>query len=798
MRERLLLNKEWHYLPEEKETDVPKTTIAGMYLSAKTERLKWGPGAYKHQDEIQPWNLDGDIPAEPWTIVNLPHDYIISQSPKEAEGAPRGFFTYHNAWYRKHITVPKKDEGKRITIFFEGISGISEIYFNGCFMKHNNGSYNSFEIDVTDYVRYDEDNVISVYINPNSYEAWWYTGGGIYRNVWLVKTEDVAVDLWGVYAPTKKTDTGWDVDVETTLKSISYSDCDVIVENQLISPDGECVDKCSVTASAAARTTTVIKTGLTIDTPQLWDIGSPNLYTVRTIIYRDGEAIDLTDTKIGFRTIELTPDKGMSINGRRIKLKGVCLHHDFGLTGKALPDNICRYRVEKIKEMGTNAIRMAHYPHNAATMDACDELGLLVMNETRRFESCPESMEALEMLIKRDRNRPSVFIWCTGNEEEVYHTLPQGAKIHRAMEHKIKSLDTTRPVTSAVAYLEKATVFDALEVIGANYRLKELESVHNRYPDKPFISTENCAVGSTRGVYYGDDMAHAHLDERDRDRNPDTWYYGREGTWKFIMEHDWNSGAFQWNATDYRGEAEWPRLCASHGAFDMFMQRKDAFYQNLSHWSDEPMVHILPHWNHEGLEEREINVWAYTNCDECELILNGESLGIKKVEKYTHLQWCVKYTPGKLEAIGYIDGTAVANDCHVTTGRATALRLKSETPEISANGQDIAIFSCYATDSDGLSVPNATGMIRFSCHGGTLIGTGSDPSDHIPVPSPDRQMMAGLVTVAVKPDEGADSITLYAQSDTMTQTALTLDLGENNLRHDNSRDTKSAINIVTA
>ncbi len=794
MREVLSLNKNWSYLPIKSEPIPAKNSVAGMYIPAKTERLKWGCGTLQHVDTPHQWDFNAEINPEPWTHIDLPHDYIITQVPQESEGNPRGFFRYHKAWYRRHVTIPASDCGRRITVYFEGVTGACEVYFNGCFMKHHASGYVPFEIDVTDYVRYDSDNVIAVKVDPEIFDCWWYAGGGIYRNVWLIKTAPVAVDLYGVFAPASKDGDGWRVDVETTLRSIAYAPSTVKILQQLLAPTGEIVADAAYETESSARTVATSSCVLKVEDPLLWDVDSPVLYTLRTTVFDGEDAVDAVDTTIGFRTVLLSPTQGCLLNGRPIKLKGVCDHHSFGALGKAVPDNICRYKVKQIKSMGANALRCAHYPHNEATMDELDRQGLLVMAETRRFESCDESIEALEMLVKRDRNHPSVFIWSLGNEEMGYQHTEQGRNIYRAMAHAAKRLDPTRPTTLPMGMPGEAINCDVFDVISVNYSLKLLQGIHERYPDKPFISSENCAVGSSRGQHYGDDAEHGRLDARDRERNVDTWYFGREGTWKYIMSKEWNCGAFQWNAFDYRGEAEWPRLCSASGAFDMFGQKKDAFYQNLSHWTDVPMIHILPHWNHRGLEGKNITVWCYTNCEECELLLNGKSLGRVPVEKYTHVEWVVPYQQGRIEAVGYANGEAVVQDVQETTGRAVALRLRAENAPVYATGDDIALITCYAVDDQGREVPDATGMIRFSCTGGTIVGTGSDESDHMPVNSPDRMMYAGLASAFVKVGDVVGEFTLIARAEGMDSACITVQVED----AEKSVDRSEASNIRRA
>lgn len=785
MREKILINHDWRCLVNPPAAPSVKTKV-GMYLSAKTERLQWGAGSYTHGDVAESWTDKGELNSEPWINVDIPHDYIIDQTPCKDESGSLGYFKYFPAWYRKHFTLSPEDEGKRLAIYFEGITGISDIYINGCFLKHNNGGYVSFEVDITDLAMFDKENVLSIYVDPNSYETWWYEGGGIYRNVWLVKTDPVAVDLWGVFVPVKKLDeVTWQVPVEVAVKNIGYTDEAVKIQCEIIDPGQNKVTEFGFEGTASARNVTALKGETIIVSPELWDIDSPRQYTVKVSVSKliDGVfgVCDIYEQRFGFREVKFTADKGFFLNGRNVKFKGVCAHLDFGLTGKAVPDNICRYKVKLFKDMGCNAFRTSHYPHNEATMDACDEMGLLVMDETRRFETNDEAMAQFEMLIKRDRNRPSVFIWSTGNEEP-YHCRPQGHRIHKALAHLAKKLDPTRLTTTAISSPLESTLQGECDVIGINYNLKEWENIHNKYPDKPFFSSEICAVGSTRGWYFGNSAESGCMDARDKLTGVCMGFCGREAAWHLLMSQPWNAGSFQWDAIEHRGEAIWPRLCSVSGAIDLFLQRKDAFYQNQSYWLDTPMIHVLPHWTHPGLEGMPINVWVYTNCDEAELFLNGVSLGKHAIEKWTHGEWNVPYEPGCLKAVGYINGKCQAEDCQTTAGRPVGLKLQLENGPVYANGEDIALFTCIAVDEQGMEVPNATPVVEFDCTGfGRIVGTGSSNTDHVPVTSLQRKMHAGRISVAVKMGclpKGADhaTMTLFAKSDYLTGTYLQTDI----------------------
>ncbi len=789
MREKILINHDWRFLENPPEIAVPKTKVA-MYLAAKTERLKWGYGSLQHDDNPNAWNLEQELSAEPWKVVDLPHDYIITQTPDPKESATLGFFKFYPAWYRKHFTLQPQDREKRLTIYFEGITGLSEIYLNGCFLKRNEGGYASFEVDITDLARFDQENVLAVYVDPSRHEGWWYAGGGIYRNVWLVKTDPVAVDLWGVYVPVEHLEGGatWRVPIEISIRNSDYIDVQVQADCEVLSPSGEKVAEVQLSGSAPAREVTVLTGETQVDSPQLWDIDSPCQYTLKVTVSKafigSFQLCDTYEQRFGFRDILMTPDKGLFLNGRNIKVKGVCMHLDCGLTGKAVPDNLCRYKVSLLKKMGANAFRASHYPHQEATMDACDELGLLVLDENRRFESCEDSVRQLEMLVKRDRNRPSVFMWSTGNEEVVYQRLEQGHRIQRALTNVIQKLDKQRPVTIAVNDMHDATLHGSCEVIGSNYSFHCLHLVNLQYPIKPFISTENCAISSSRGWYYGNSLELGLQDARDQQPDPTSFQcLDREQTWLFITSNPWLAGGFQWISIDHRGEsAGWPLLSSRSGAIDLYLQKKDAFYQNQSFWLETPMIHVLPHWNHPGFEGVPMQVWAYTNCEEAELFLNGTSLGRQTVKYCLHAEWTVPYQPGRIEVVGYIGGERRATDAQETTGAPVSLDLRLETPTAHANGEDIALFTCLVRDEQGRKVPDASPLVQFACtSGGQIVGTGSSNTDSTPVPSPVRKMYAGLISVAVKislPPAGATStkLTLIARADGLRSAVKSIEL----------------------
>lgn len=742
---------------------IPRPPHKGpVYSQSKLERKLMGPAAYYYYDVSDPYLTSGrEMRDDGWEKVDLPHDFIIDQDNKKEFNNAHGYFEYFNGWYRKHFKFDEDVRGKRVLLQFGGIASQCTVYLNGSLLKRNYSAYNSFEVDITDNILYDEVNIIAIYVSTDEFEGWWYQGGGIYRNVNMVITEPVAIEQYGVYAPARKIDDeNWAVDFETTVLNTSYEDAEVEVISSIIDKNGNAVAVSACKGNVALRDKATLKYTANVENPMLWDTEHPNLYRVKTVLKLGNEEIYEDNTRIGFRTVELDPNKGMFLNGKHIKIKGLCGHQDFGITGLAISDNIAKYKVKLFKEMGANGFRTAHYMHCEATMDALDEQGFIVMDETRWFETNEEAVTQLETLVKRDRNRPSVVFWSTSNEER-NHITDMGQRVHKALYHIIKKLDKTRYILVAEDKEPiNSTVYDDCDVLGVNYNVLNYDAVHEKWPDKPFLVSECAAAAHSRGGDLG--VTYGRSTAWDVDIN--SWFLARENTWKAVSSREYVIGMYQWAAVEHRGEATWPAVCSRSGALDLFLQKKGGFYQNLSHFSDNPMAHILPHWNFEGLEGEEILVTVYTNCEELELLLNGKSLGKKVIEKYGRGTWNVPYEKGSLKVLGYIDGKLAAEDERKTTKKAVKLIL---TPmnEFTNNGEDIALFVCECLDEDGNIVPNASELVNFDVTGDAeYIGSGSDNCDHTTVTSHERKMYMGKITVAVKPKAGAKEFKLYASS----------------------------------
>ncbi|MBQ8358181.1 MAG: DUF4982 domain-containing protein [Clostridia bacterium] len=746
-RERILFDRDWYF--HRGEIDIPFPTRKGTaYLAAKTEREKFGPAC---KDYLIPSHFSEhhEHRFENWEKVDLPHDYLVNDRPDRRYNEALGFVNYESAWYLKRFALEKKDFHKRITLLFEGITGHATVWLNGCLLKHNFCGYTSFEVDITDTAVFDGENALAVYVEPGHHEGWWYEGAGIYRHVWLTKTDKVSIDLWGVYAkPVLRENGAWTVETELTVRN----DDDTA---RRVSATGEIIDAAGNTVSAVTfrggivepREKRTFRADFIVSTPALWSPDAPNLYTVHTILRMGTKEIDTNDVRIGFRSFTMDPDKGLFINGKHYKIKGYCAHEVCGFGGKAVADNIQRHRVRLMKENGANGYRCSHYPQSEALMDALDENGFIVMDETRWFESTEESLSQLEMVIKRDRNRPSVFFWSLGNEEP-HHLTENGRRIFKAMKAFARRLDD-RPVLTAITHKpEAATVAGDCDLIGINYKWDHYDAVRKKYPDKPILSSECGATGTTRGWYDSTDVAHVTA----YDTTVNNAFRSRELTWQFIMERDWVMGGYHWDFNEHRGEAAWPRVCSVSGSVDLFWQKKDAFYQHQALWCDTPMIHLLPHWNHAGAEGESIRVVAYTNQPRAELYLNHKSLGAVDVPPYGHAEWQVPYAAGELLVYAYNKkGKMVASDRRVTTGAPVRLALTLQTPDICANGNDVALIACTVLDAQGNEVPDAAPTVYASVAGaGKLLGTGGANTDHVPVSSPERKLWMGRGCVAVR------------------------------------------------
>ena len=409
MRQTILFDEGWLFHSGEIERKRPPLK-GPIYSSAKTERERWGAAAAVYNDSSDDYRPGVEFCTEKWEKVDLPHDFVISGIFSEAENNTLGYLPYGSAWYRKHFRLDETDRDRRIILLFDAVATESTIWCNGCPLKHNFSGYNSFPVDITDFVKFGEDNVLAVHVTTKHHESWWYEGGGIYRHVWLIKTAPVHIALWGVYTkPVRQQGDVWHIEIGTEVENQAYEDAVIRAVSVIRDTEGNIVSEASATECCPLQVNHILRYTAVLSHTHLWDPEDPYQYICETTLYQNDEPVDTVTTRFGCRSFRCDPDKGLFINDRPVKIKGLCGHYDCGLLGKAVPDNVFRHKVRMMREMGANGYRTSHYPQSAALMDALDETGFIVFDETRWFSSDEESMAALRMLIKRDRNRPSVF-----------------------------------------------------------------------------------------------------------------------------------------------------------------------------------------------------------------------------------------------------------------------------------------------------------------------------------------------------------------------------------------------------
>ncbi|MBR7184800.1 MAG: DUF4982 domain-containing protein [Clostridia bacterium] len=751
MRETILLREGWRF--HEGGEDIPTPRHKGvLYNGAKLESKLYGFASTRY-------STNPNHCAERWDEICVPHDFIVRHPPSPDYAMTLGGFAYGEAWYRRTLCFDECDVGRRIIVCFGAVATHCIVYFNGTPVAESRTAYTPFEAELTDLIRPGESNLLAVRILPTeAHEGWWYTGGGIIREVTLVKTDVTAVDVRGVWVrPVKMADDCWRCEIETRLVRSAGGE-DIVTLEQRIG-DRTVFDEVTVPGYG----TVVHRQQITVCSPHLWDVDAPHLYTAQTRISRSGELIDEVETTFGFRTAEFRAD-GFYLNGRRVQLKGFSCHEDYGILGRVVPASIADLRIRLLQESGANAYRCAHYPHSDATMDALDRRGVLTMAECRHFSPTPEALAQLEVLIRRDRNHPSVVVWSVGNEEPTF-AAPTGAAVARRMQALVRRLDPDRAVTVANDKRpHEAPVMDVFdEVLGVNYNQRNLDAIHEKHPDQTVILTECAASGTTRGHYDEIDPVAGFVGGYDRQCFG--WSNSAVDAQRYIAEHPWIAGCFQWAGFEYRGEAEWPRLCSQSGAIDLFLQKKDLFYLMRAIWQDEPQCHILPHWNFTGREGEIIEVMVYTNCAEIELTCNGAVQGREASGRFAPARFAVPYVPGELRAVGYdAEGHIVAEDVVVTTGRPAALTLTIDNPEaLGRYGDDCVLHvTACAVDADGRIVPDAELPLTFAIAGGgtldhthtptrpQILGTGSSVCDPEPPQKRERHMRAGAAACAVR------------------------------------------------
>ena len=724
-------------------------------------------------------------PAD-WKEVNLPHDWAVEgtfvhDDSMGNQPAVSGYLPTGIGIYRKEFEIPETDKGKKVSIEFDGIFRNSTVWLNGHLMGNHLSGYTPSNYDVTDVLRYGKEgkNVLLVKVDASEYEGWWYEGAGIYRHVWLVKTDRLHVARFGTYVTTPPVISAEEasVSIKTTLKNEYKVGKTVTLVSKIIDNRGVILDTKTSTLSISPYSEEEISQKETIKKPMLWSPETPNLYKVLTEVIENGNLIDTYETTFGVRTIEINRN-GVFLNGKLYPVKGTCNHQDFAGIGVALPDKINWYKLKLLKDMGSNGYRCSHHPPTPELLDMCDSMGLLVLDENRYLSSSEEGLKDLTTMLYRDRNHPSVFMWSMENEESIQGTVT-GTRILETLVETTHKIDPMRPVTAAMNHgRNEGGYSDVLDVVGYNYGDKGLAYVkdHEKYSTRVEFCTEGTSFVSTRGEYennWGKGYCSNSIIWQ-----PDWGPYPGED-WADIVKYPYLGGLFVWTGFDYRGEPtpfRWPCVSSHFGFMDICGFPKDGYYAYKAAWTNEPVVHLFPHWNWPGKEGDSIKIHCYTNCEEVELFLNGKSMGRQKAVAYAKLIWPLIYQPGKLEARGYKYGKVITKDIVETTSAPSQLSLSSDVNTLKADGCDVAVIRIAIKDAKGRVVPTATNLVKFSVEGpGRIIGTGNgNPSSHEPDKASQRMAFNGYCLVLVQSDKTAGVIRLKATSEKLTDNEVVI------------------------
>ena len=745
-----------------------------------------------------------------WRQLDVPHDYVVEgaftpTNPIENKALKPEWFSLHaflpvtSAVYRKELQIPASAKGKRVWLEFDGVFNNSHYWLNGREVYSQYSGYTRARFDITAAADYGGRNMLVVQVDPR-YEGWWYEGGGIYRHARMVMLDPVHIAPDGVFVNPQLEDPSdgvWpnaDIKISTDLANAGDSPVEATVLSEILDATGKVTATISSPQNIAAGASEKLSQSIPLPAATLWSLETPYLYQLRSTVSIAGKVVDQTTTNFGVRHIRFDAAKGFFLNGKHVKLQGANIHQDHAGVGAAVPDRIFTWRLERLKEMGCNAIRLSHNPVTPFLLDECDRLGVLVMAENRNMgdvyvDQTPKDAPAVEhreltALVLRDRNHPSIFCWSLCNEQWISGTPESGAMV-RAMMKRVREIDPTRTITAALngGFDTPQGIIGQIDAIGINYNPWVYDGVHKQFPNVPMIASEIASEICTRGIY-----ATEHWEDYygDRERGYVSAYsitagpsgQTAEKAWPPVAERENIAGGFVWAGFDYKGEPRpfgWPVVNCHYGFFDLCGFPKDSYYYYKAWWSNEPVLHLFPHWNWAGKEGQEIPVWVHSNCDEVELFLNDVSLGKQTVTQLHHLEWKVKYAPGKLVAKGIRKGQPL-EDTRETTGAPAAIRLTADRNILTADKADLAMVTVEVVDAKGRVVPTAGNKIDFSLTGpAALIGVGNgDPACHEPDKGNSRSAFNGLAQAIVQTTHQGGEITLKASSPDLQEAVLKL------------------------
>ncbi len=777
--------------------------------------------------------VKSDFDDSGWKKITLPHDWAIEGPFYEGYPAPVGggmgrLPSPGVGWYRKNFEIPEEDRGKSIYLDIDGAMSYAMVWLNGQLVGGWPYGYTSWRVDLTPYLNFGERNQLSIRLDNPESSSRWYPGGGIYRNVWLVKTNAVHVGNWGTFVTTDSiSENSAIINLEVRLvndteQRVSAELISVIYELDQSGTKGNEVARFKeVTATLAGSQETKVASHIRMSNPKLWGpppTQQPHMYLIETSVTVDGEIIDVYPTSFGIRSLEFDPDQGLLVNGEHIFIKGVNMHHDLGALGAAFNLRAAERQLEKLVDLGANAIRMAHNPPAPEVLELTDKMGFLVVDElydSWERRKTPHDFhlifpdwyeQDLRAMVRRDRNHPSVIIWSTGNEVGEQYTGEEGAALTKKLATIVKEEDPTRPTSASMNYAQATMEMpEEVDVLNLNYQgegirdapeyvhLREgristtpaYPSFHEKFPDKMIISSENAAALSSRGTYIFPVSEGISSPIRDGiggdDKNQYVSSYelytadfgsSADKVFASIDKHPYVAGGFVWSGWDYLGEPTpyYGARSSYYGIIDLAGFEKDRYYLYQARWRpDHPMAHILPHWNWPDRIGKITPVHVFTSGDEAELFLNGESLGRKKKGEYEYrLRWDdVRYDPGKLKVVAYKNNEVWAEDSVRTTGEPARLELSVDRRRINANSKDLAFITVRIVDEQGNTVPDANNTVTFELEGpGRIVATDNgDPTDLTPFPSQDRKAFSGLALGIIGSTHEVGEVLIYVSSE---------------------------------
>lgn len=756
---------------------------------------------------------NADFNDSQWRLLNLPHDWSIEGAFNEDNPAGYGGGALPGGigWYRKTFIVPATAKGKLVFIDFDGVYRNSEVWINDHYLGKRPYGYSSFQYELTPFLNIGKNNIIAVKVdNSQQPNSRWYSGSGIYRNVWLSTVNPIHVDHWGTWINTPEvSERSAKVALETSIRNQSDADAVVEVETIIYDANGRPVTRNTTTIPVGKSDPAIAAQEFTIPNPILWSDEKPYLYKAVSLLKLSSRVVDNYETVFGVRHFAFDVDRGFLLNGKQVKIRGVCDHHDLGALGAAVNTRALERQLEMLKAMGVNGIRTSHNPPAPELLELADSMGFIVMDEAfdmwkkekTKFDYHLDWDEwhkrDLEDLVRRDRNHPSVFIWSIGNEiSEQWGGNADAGIIGKELTGIVKALDSTRPITSACNFVTpENTLISAggLDLVGTNYAHNRMAEFPKMFPNRPIILTETTSALATRGSY---DMPSdvirrwpSKWDEVFTGGNADyscsaydncsaPWGSTHEETWKIVKKHDFLSGMYIWTGWDYIGEPTpypWPAISSYFGIIDLAGFPKDTFYMYQSEWTNKPVLHLLPHWNWKQGDP--IDVWAYFNSDEVQLFLNGKSLGTKrKSGDELHVSWRVPFEAGTLRAVSRRNGKIELTKEIRTAGEPARIVLVPDRKAINNDGRDLSFVTVKIVDKNGTVVPQADNTVNFQVSGNGFIAgvdNGSEIS-HESFKANHRKAFHGLAMAIVQSKGGAGQIVLKATANGLAPASVVI------------------------